>query len=207
MDTNFIEYKVRNNMKNFIDYDKLERLSEADKDVPFYKKIIKLQEEAGEVAQEFLAWDDKQNGIKTNSSKSAEGTIEAIIEEVCDTTNICIDILNFIEMKHPELSEYISTRFQQKVDKCESKIVANKILEEYKNASDERNDKIISDKMKTIIQEDIQIKSCSNCKFLDTTVTLMSYPPKFSCKSNESGKYSVKCDKIDTFKCNFHEFK
>lgn len=38
-------------MKNFIDYDKLQRLSEADKDVPLYKKIIKLQEECGE---EFL---------------------------------------------------------------------------------------------------------------------------------------------------------
>lgn len=112
-------------MRNFIDYEKLEKLSIADKEVPFYKKIIKLQEEAGEVAQEFLAWDDKQNGIKTNSSKSAEGTIEAIIEEVCDTTNICIDILNFIEMKYPEHAEYIVKRFQQKLDKWESKIVAN----------------------------------------------------------------------------------
>lgn len=32
-------------MKDFIDYKKLERLSEADKNVPLYKKIIKLQEE------------------------------------------------------------------------------------------------------------------------------------------------------------------
>ena len=83
-------------MKNFINYEKLQKLSEADKNVPLYKKIIKLQEECGEVSQEFLAWDDKQNGIKTNSSKSAQGTIEAVIEEVCDATNICIDILNFI---------------------------------------------------------------------------------------------------------------
>ena len=109
-------------MKNFIDYEKLERLSLADKSVPLYKKIIKLQEECGEVAQEFLAWDDKQNGIKTNSSKSAQGTIEAVIEEVCDATNICIDILNFIEMQNPELSVYIAKRFQEKLDKWESKI-------------------------------------------------------------------------------------
>ena len=109
-------------MKNFIDYEKLQKLSEADKDVSLYKKIIKLQEECGEVAQEFLAWDDKQNGIKTNSSKSAQGTIEAVIEEVCDATNICIDILNFIEMKYPELSVYIAKRFQEKLDKWELKI-------------------------------------------------------------------------------------
>ena len=32
-------------MRNFIDYNKLQKLSLADKDVPLYKKIIKLQEE------------------------------------------------------------------------------------------------------------------------------------------------------------------
>ena len=50
-------------MKNFIDYEKLQKLSEADKDVPLYKKVMKLHEEAGEVAQEFLAWDDKITGV------------------------------------------------------------------------------------------------------------------------------------------------
>lgn len=128
-------------MKNFIDYEKLQKLSEADKNVPLYKKVMKLQEEAGEVAQEFLAWDDRQNGTKTNSSKSAQGTIEAVIEEVCDATNICIDILNFIEMKYPDKSEYIAKRFQEKLDKWESKIASN-------------NQKVVEDKtsedMKTI---------------------------------------------------------
>ena len=104
-------------MKNFIDYEKLQRLSEADKDVPLYKKVMKLQEEAGEVAQEFLAWDDKQNGIKTNSSKSAQGTIEAVIEETCDVINVAIDILNALEIDYPELSGYIERRFQEKLDK------------------------------------------------------------------------------------------
>ena len=112
-------------MIDFIDYNKLQKLSLADKDVPLYKKIIKLQEECGEVAQEFLAWDDKQNEIKTNSSKSAEGTIEAVIEETCDVINVSIDILNALEMKYPELSDYISKRFQEKLDKWESKIQAN----------------------------------------------------------------------------------
>ena len=143
-------------MQNFIDYEKLERLSEADKNVPLYKKIIKLQEEVGEVAQEFLAWDDKQNGVKTNSSKSAQGTIEAVIEEVCDATNICIDILNYIEIKKPELSEYIVKRFQEKLDKWESKINSNKFIEEYKVASDEHNGKVIMEKMNTIIREDMK---------------------------------------------------
>ena len=114
-------------MQNFIDYEKLERLSEADKNVPLYKKIIKLQEEVGEVAQEFLDYDDKIQGIKTNSSKSTEGTVEAVIEETCDVINVAVDILNFIEMQNPELSEYIAKRFQEKLDKWESKIQTNQI--------------------------------------------------------------------------------
>ena len=102
-----------------------------------------------------LAYDDKQNGIKTNSSKSAEGTIEAVIEEVCDATNVCIDLLNAIEMKHPELAEYIEKRFQEKLDKWESKIESNRLLEEYKLASDKQNEKVIMENMNKIIQEDM----------------------------------------------------
>lgn len=85
-------------MKNFIDFEKLQRLSEAD----------------------------KQNEIKTNSSKSAEGTIEAVIEETCDVINVAIDILNSIEIKYPDKSEYIAKRFQEKLDKWESKVETNK---------------------------------------------------------------------------------
>lgn len=143
-------------MKNFIDYEKLERLSLADKSVPLYKKIIKLQEECGEVAQEFLAYDDKQNGIKTNSSKSAQGTIEAVIEEVCDATNICIDILNFIEIKYPDKSEYIAKRFQEKLDKWESKIDSNKFMEEYKASCADSNEKVIMKNPQAIIEEDMK---------------------------------------------------
>ena len=151
-------------MKNFIDYEKLERLSLADKSVPLYKKIIKLQEECGEVAQEFLAWDDKITGVKTNSSKSAQGTIEAVIEEVCDATNVCIDILNAIEMKYPERAEYITRIFQEKLDKWESKIEykieSNQFLEEYKLASDEQNEKVIMEKLNNIIDKDMKSIGC-----------------------------------------------
>ena len=146
-------------MKNFIDYEKLERLSLADKSVPLYKKIIKLQEECGEVAQEFLAWDDKQNGIKTNSSKSAQGTIEAVIEETCDVINVAIDVLNAIEMKYPGKSEYIVKRFQEKLDKWESKIQPKldsiEFWKLYNKVNGEKNEKDILEHMKKIIQEDM----------------------------------------------------
>ena len=146
-------------MKDFIDYEKLERLSEADKNIPLYKKIIKLQEEAGEVAQEFLAWDDKIKGIKTNSSKSASGTVEAVIEEVCDVQNVAIDILNALEMQNPELSEYIAKRFQEKLDKWESKIKDRELINSnLQNEADNEKDELVLASMYKIIEEDFKIK-------------------------------------------------
>ena len=146
-------------MKNFIDFEKLQRLSEADKDVPLYKKVMKLHEEAGEVAQEFLAWDDKITGVKTNSSKSAQGTIEAVIEEVCDVLNVAIDVLNAIEIKYPDKSEYIAKRFQEKLDKWESKIQPKldsiEFWKLYNKVNGEKNEKDILEHMKKIIQEDM----------------------------------------------------
>jgi hypothetical protein len=56
-------------------------------------------------------------------------------------------------MKNPELSEYIAKRFQEKLDKWESKIDSNKFLEEYNSASDKQNEKvneIVGEDMKTI---------------------------------------------------------
>lgn len=151
-------------MKNFIDYEKLQKLSEADKDVPLYKKVMKLHEEAGEVAQEFLAWDDKITGVKTNSSKSAQGTLEAVIEEVCDATNVCIDILNAIEMKYPERAEYITRIFQEKLDKWESKIQPKldsiEFWKLYNKVNGEKNEKVIMEKLNNIIDKDMKSIGC-----------------------------------------------
>ena len=109
-----------------LDLELLQRLSILDKDVPFYKKLIKLQEEVGELSQEFLAYDDKQLGIRTNSSKSAKGTLETVIEETCDVINVAIDLLNAIEMsqeyKDRLPSDYIENEFHRKLLKWHSKV-------------------------------------------------------------------------------------
>ena len=113
-------------MKN-LNLELFKQLSANDVHVPLYKKIIKLQEEAGEVAQEFLAYDDKKNGIRTNSSKSAKGTLESIIEETCDTINVAIDILNWAEeqneFKENFSEDFIDDMFKRKLRKWESKQV------------------------------------------------------------------------------------
>ena len=69
---------------------------------------------------------------------------------MCDATNICIDILNYIEMKYQGKSEYIAKRFQEKLDKWESKIEANKITSEYKEAYSEMSAKQLDESMKNI---------------------------------------------------------
>lgn len=48
--------------------------------------------------------------------------------------------------------------------------------------------------------------ACSNCKFLDTSVMLTSYPSKYRCLSKESGKFSIQCDKTSSTVCDFHQF-
>ena len=58
-------------------------------------------------------------------------------------------------MKYPQLSGYIEKRFQEKLDKWESKIESNRLLEEYKLASDKQNEKVIMENMNKIIQEDM----------------------------------------------------
>lgn len=102
-------------MKNYINFKKLKQLSDNEKQTPLSYKIIKLQEEAGEIAAEFL----KLSGAK-NASKSAKGTKESFIEECFDLLNVISDIINTsIETEEDkEFAKYIS---KKKLDKWESK--------------------------------------------------------------------------------------
>jgi NTP pyrophosphatase (non-canonical NTP hydrolase) len=92
----------------FFDELRLKSLSNADKDVPLYQKIIKLQEEIGEVAQEFLAFD----GAK-NASKSAKG--DKLLEEVIDVLIVAKDIIN-------AMADKSSTPVDEIVELCNTKL-------------------------------------------------------------------------------------
>lgn len=111
---------MKNITKN-MDFELLSKLSELDKDVKLYAKIMKLQEEAGEVSQEFLKFENHNN-----ASKSATGDIKTLIEETCDVINVSVDILISLS-RLPEFKElndenFISTEFNRKLRKWESKI-------------------------------------------------------------------------------------
>jgi NTP pyrophosphatase (non-canonical NTP hydrolase) len=98
-----------------IDQMKLNELSKMDSGVPLYQKIIKLQEEAGEVAQEFLKFDGA-----LNASKSATG--DDLLEEVIDVAIVALDIINALVgddkdeiQKARRLSEAKLNKWQLKV--------------------------------------------------------------------------------------------
>lgn len=101
---------------NFIDFDKLRKLSKNDSDVDLHDKVIKLGEETGELCQAYLGYSKS-----TNSSVSSDNSIDEIVEEACDVINVAIDILNNIEMTTDVTYDVIRDMFGKKLNKWESK--------------------------------------------------------------------------------------
>lgn len=81
--------------RDYINFKRVEELSEGDRHVPLYRKIIKLQEEAGEVCQAFLAYDGAEN-VSASAIDGVEPRIN-VIEEVCDVINVAMDIINTLD--------------------------------------------------------------------------------------------------------------
>ena len=103
-------------MVNYIDEERIHKLSIGEASVPEANKIIKLQEEAGELAQAYLKY-----AGSTNASASADGTPLEVIEEAGDCINVAMDIINYMIMKHPELEAEAKKQFNDKLDKWERK--------------------------------------------------------------------------------------
>ncbi len=64
-------------MKKYIDIERIVGLSKGDESVALYQKIIKLSEEAGEIS-------DAVDNFE----------IKEVVEELCDTINVAVDIIN-----------------------------------------------------------------------------------------------------------------
>ena len=103
-------------MKKFIDQKRVHKLSIGDSMVPMEYKVIKLQEESGELAQAFLKYSNSKN-----TSASAGGLPIDVIEEAGDCVNVAMDIINAMVMRHPELEQEAKEMFNAKLDKWERK--------------------------------------------------------------------------------------
>ena len=102
--------------KDFIDYELLERLSETDKVVDLPMKMIKLQEEVGELAQAFLAHNKSKNASK---SAQSENTRLDILEEACDVLNVTIDIINAYAFTDEESKEMFDKKLRKWLSKTD----------------------------------------------------------------------------------------
>lgn len=100
--------------KNFIDFEKIEKLTEQDKDISNEFRIIKLQEEVGELSAAFL----KYKKI-SNSSASSNGSREHLLEELCDVLNVTLDLVNAFEFDDEESK----IMFDKKLLKWEKKVI------------------------------------------------------------------------------------
>lgn len=101
--------------KNYVNYDRIEKLSNMDNTVNFSSKVLKLSEEAGEVAQATLKYIGSKNVSKSADVKDPK---MLVLEELCDTINVAVDIINALDVTEDEVIQM----FEKKLDKWESKL-------------------------------------------------------------------------------------
>ncbi len=104
-------------MLKFVDENRIQKLCDGDSFVPLHQKVIKLQEETGEVGQAFLKLDKAKN---VSASADCEDPVELVIEECCDVINVAIDLIMALN-KTGNYEYYTREIFQKKLDKWESK--------------------------------------------------------------------------------------
>ena len=104
--------------KNFIDFELIEKLSAKDslETVPMSNKIIKAQEEMGELSAAFLKFIGSKNVSASQNNKGKDD----VLEEACDVINVVIDIINNLDYTDLEVREM----FSKKLAKWERKTEA-----------------------------------------------------------------------------------
>jgi NTP pyrophosphatase (non-canonical NTP hydrolase) len=91
---------------NYIDWELLEVLSKVDSDVSLDDKAHKLGEEYGEFLQALL----KYKGANNVSASATGNEKEHLLEELCDTMNVALDIINTLEFSDEEVKKMFSKK-------------------------------------------------------------------------------------------------
>lgn len=107
--------------QNYINTERLHELSKADAGISLERKLLKLSEESGELAQEVLAFVGS-----LNASKSADGTKNSVLEEACDVINVIVDIVNAVA-DDEDAEQFVIQIFEKKLDKWEGKQNLSKV--------------------------------------------------------------------------------
>ncbi len=103
--------------KDYLNFKRVEQLSEGDAEVPLYQKIIKLGEESGEIDQAFLRYVGALNVSKSAEADDEETLGLKLLEECCDVMNVTMDIINFLGFS----DEDVKKMFEKKLAKWQAK--------------------------------------------------------------------------------------
>jgi len=88
-------------MTGYLDFDRIEHLGLMEVNVSeLPTQVIKLQEEAGEVAAAYLAYAGTNNA--SGSALKEEDLYSALLEEVIDVMIVCADIVNKMTIDEDE---------------------------------------------------------------------------------------------------------
>lgn len=100
--------------KNYINYDRIERLSEHDNHIGLENKTMKLFEEGGELSQAMLKFIKSPN---VSASADVDDVRLLVLEETMDCINVLCDIINVMGFTDEDCKQM----FEQKLDKWEAK--------------------------------------------------------------------------------------
>lgn len=106
--------------------------------------------------------------------------VKTIINKYKDALEELKEIQKNLEVSNPLIESFES--ISNKVMSFDIKEIGEKIIEAINN---------------------IQVKTCGNCKSLNTNIQLLSYPPKYICKNENSSHNYIKdlnfcCDKWES---------
>jgi len=117
--------EVKNNLDieyiNVTNEKRIRTLGESDDNVNISNKIIKLQEECGEVAQAYLGYAKSENASASSNKKDEIEYYLEVIEECGDVINVALDIANYIQRQHNVPNSAVRSLFEEKLDKWENK--------------------------------------------------------------------------------------
>ena len=100
--------------KNYVNYERIEKLTKSDSHVDLEKKTMKLFEEGGELAQAMLKYVKSPN---VSASANVDDVRLLVLEESMDCINVLADIINAMGFTDSECK----AMFEKKLDKWEAK--------------------------------------------------------------------------------------
>jgi len=110
-----------------IDWKLFKICSHFDKEVPMENKLLKVLEEAGELAAIWLAYINSDNMSKSSFKQLQKGK-DQIMEEALDVLLVVTDIILNLKQELHMSDDEIATIFNKKIEKWAGKVKINQLV-------------------------------------------------------------------------------